>query len=193
MADFSSESIGGGPGASVASIGRRFAAAWVDLVLIPIFLGVIAGLLLLGAPEGIRNVILVLLNIGWMIFRDAVFSPGRRFDWRKIINIIAVVMCFIGFALAMVKLVPALVVVVPITIGAVSIAWLIFDKAGPGADLKLISLTGGKVTVGQAFIRNILLVIPYVLLAGFLIELIYVLTKGPRLADGWAKTRVVEG
>lgn len=136
MAEFSSGPMGG----AVASKGKRFAAGVIDLILVPIVLGVIAGLLLLNAPEGIRNVILILLNIGWLIFRDAVFSPGRK---------------MVG--------------------------------------TKLVSLSGDKVSLGQAFIRNILLIIPFVLVVGYLVEIIAVLTKGERVADGWAKTRVVEG
>ena len=140
MADFSSESItGGSSGPAVASKGKRFAAGVIDLILIPILLGVIAGLLLLNAPEGIRNVLLILLNIAWMIFRDAVFSPGRK---------------MVG--------------------------------------TKLVSLTGEKVSLGQAFIRNILLIIPFVLVIGYLVELVSLLAKGERVADGWAKTRVTE-
>ncbi len=140
MADFSSGSVTGGPGESgVASKGKRFAAGVVDLILIPIVLGVVAGLLLLKAPEGIRNVLLILLNIAWMIFRDAVFSPGRKMVGTKLVN-----------------------------------------------------LAGGKVSIGQAFIRNILLIIPFVLVIGYLVELIALLVKGERVADGWAKTRVVE-
>ena len=140
MADFSSESVTGGPGEpAVASKGKRFAAGAIDLILIPIILGVIAGLLLLNAPPGIRNVLLILLNIAWMIFRDAVFSPGRK---------------MVG--------------------------------------TKLISLSGEKVSLGQAFIRNILLIIPFVLVIGYIVELVALLMKGERVADGWAKTRVVE-
>ena len=141
MADFTSEeSIVGGPGqAGGAPKGRRFAAGVIDLILIPILLGIVVGLLLLNAPEGIRNVILILVNIAWMLFRDAVFSPGRR---------------MVG--------------------------------------TKVVSLVGDKVTLGQAFIRNILLIIPFVLVVGYVIEAVAVFTKGERLADRWAKTRVVE-
>ena len=135
MTEFS-EPMGGSTGG--ASKGKRFAAGVIDLILIPIFLGVIAGLLLLNAPEGIRNVILIVLNIAWMIFRDAVFSPGRK---------------MVG--------------------------------------VKLVSLTGGKPTVAQAFIRNILLIIPFVLVVGYIVEIVALLTKGARIADGWAKTQVV--
>lgn len=138
MSEFSSELSGAG-GPAAASKGKRIAAGVIDLILIPIFLGVVAGLLLLNAPEGIRNVILILLNIAWMIFRDAVFSPGRK---------------MVG--------------------------------------TKLVSLSGGKVTLAQAFIRNILLIIPFVLVIGYIVELVSLITKGGRVADTWAKTRVVE-
>ena len=140
MADFSSGSVTGGSSEStVASKGKRFAAGVIDLILIPIVLGVIAGLLLLRAPEGIRNVILIVLNIAWMIFRDAVFSPGRKMVGTKLVN-----------------------------------------------------LAGGKVSIGQAFIRNILLIIPFILVIGYIVELVALLVKGERVADSWAKTRVVE-
>ena len=136
MVDSMSGGFAGGP--AVAPKGRRFAAGLVDLVLIPIVLGVIIGLVLLSVPEGLRNVILVLVNIAWLIFRDLVYSPGR----------------------AMVG-------------------------------LKLVSLTGDKVSPAQAFIRNVLLLIPFVLVVGYIVELISLLVKGERIADGWAKTRVV--
>ena len=123
----------------LAQKGKRIAAAIIDLIIIPILLGIIVGVLLLAAPDGVRNTILILINIGWLIFRDAVFSPGRK---------------MVG--------------------------------------TKIISAEGdGKVSVGQAFIRNILLIIPFVLVIGYIVEIIFVLTKGERLADGWAKTRVV--
>lgn len=126
-------------GVAVAQKGKRIAAAIIDLIIIPILLGIIVGVLLLAAPDGVRNTLLILVNIAWMIFRDAVFSPGRK---------------MVG--------------------------------------TKIISLEGdGKVSVGQAFIRNILLIIPFVLVIGYIVEIIYILSKGERLADGWAKTRVV--
>jgi len=139
MTDFSAPLGGVGGGPAVASKGKRFAAGAIDLILVPIVLGVIAGLFLLAAPEGIRNAILIVLNIGWMIFRDAVFSPGRK---------------MVGTRLA--------------------------------------SLAGEKVTLTQAFIRNILLIVPFVLVVGYIIEIIALLAKGERVADHWAKTRVVE-
>ena len=122
-----------------ASKGKRFAAGLIDLVVIPIVLGVVIGLVLLAAPDMVRSIVLVLVNIIWLVFRDAVYSPGR----------------------AMVK-------------------------------LKVVSLTGEKVTWLQALIRNILLIIPFVLVVGYIVEIVMVLWKGNRLADSWAKTQIVE-
>ena len=122
-----------------ASKGKRFAAGLIDLVIIPIVLGIAIGLVLLAAPDMVRSIVLVVVNVIWLMFRDAVFSPGR----------------------AMVK-------------------------------VKIISLTGGKVTWLQALIRNILLIIPFVLVIGYILEVVMLIVKGHRLADNWAKTQVVE-
>jgi uncharacterized RDD family membrane protein YckC len=122
-----------------ASKGKRFAAGLIDLVVIPIVLGVVIGLVLLAAPDMVRSIVLVIVNIIWLVFRDAVFSPGR----------------------AMVK-------------------------------IKIVSLTGEKVTWLQALVRNILLIIPFVLVVGYIVEIVMLIVKGHRLADNWAKTQVVE-
>jgi len=122
-----------------ASKGKRFAAGLIDLVVIPIVLGIVIGLVLLAAPDTVRSIVLVLVNIIWLVFRDAVYSPGR----------------------AMIK-------------------------------VKLVSLTGVKVTWLQALIRNILLIIPFVLVVGYIVEIVMLIAKGHRLADNWAKTQVVE-
>lgn len=127
-----------GASATLAPKGRRIAAGVIDLVIIPIILGVIVGLFLLAVPDLIRSIVLVVVNIAWLIFRDAIYSPGR----------------------AMVG-------------------------------TKLISLSGDKVSIGQAVLRNILLIIPFVLVVGYIVEIVAVLAKGERVADGWAKTRVV--
>jgi len=134
------ESFSGGPslGPPAAPKGRRFASAVIDLFVIPIILGVLIGIALINAPETSRSIILVLVNIIWLLFRDTVFSPGRK---------------LVG--------------------------------------LKLVSLTGDRVTIGQAFIRNVLLLIPFVLLIGYFVETGALIAKGERVADGWAKTRVV--
>jgi uncharacterized RDD family membrane protein YckC len=75
--------------------------------------------------------------------------------------------------------------------GAISVIVLLLDRPAPNANLRLVSLTGDRVTIGQAFIRNILLVIPFVLVIGYIVEIVALLVKGERVADGWAKTRVV--
>jgi len=131
----------GGPqsgGLESAPKGKRFASALIDLLLIPVVLGVLAGVILLAVPEGLRNVILIVINIGWLIFRDTVFAPGRK---------------MVG--------------------------------------LRLVSADGGKATIGQAFIRNILILIPFILVAGYIVEISFIASKGHRVADHWAKTRVV--
>jgi uncharacterized RDD family membrane protein YckC len=125
-------------GGAAAPKGRRFAAGVIDLIIIPIVLGLVLGLVLLGVPNGIRSVILVVVNIAWLLFRDVMYSPGR----------------------AMVG-------------------------------LKIVSLTGEKVSIAQAFIRNVLLIIPFVLVVGYIVEIIALIAKGDRVADGWAKTKVV--
>ena len=127
----------GGPMGSEVPKGKRAISDLIDLLAVPILLGIVAGLILMAVPEGIRNVLLIIINIAWLIFRDVVFSPGRKI-----------------------------------------------------AGLKLVGLDGGKITVGQAFIRNILLMVPFVLVVGYIVEIIFVFTKGNRLADGWAKTHV---
>ena len=132
------ENFGGSFSGASAPKGRRFAAGVIDLIIIPIVLGLLLGLILLNVPEGIRSAILVLVNIAWLIVRDAVYSPGR----------------------AMVG-------------------------------LKLISLDGAKVTLVQSLLRNVLLIIPFVLVIGYIVEIVSLIVKGDRVADQWAKTRVV--
>ena len=132
------ENFGGSLSGASAPKGRRFAAGVIDLIIIPIVLGLILGLILLNVPEGIRSAILVIVNIAWLIVRDAVYSPGR----------------------AMVG-------------------------------LKLISLDGAKVTLVQSLLRNVLLIIPFVLVIGYIVEIVALIVKGDRVADQWAKTRVV--
>ena len=125
-------------GSDLAPKGKRVISALVDLLAVPILLGIVAGLILLAVPEGLRNILLIAINIAWLLFRDFVFSPGRKM-----------------------------------------------------AGLKLTTVDGSKVTIAQAFIRNILIMIPFVLVVGYIVEIIFVLSKGHRLGDVWAKTRVV--
>ena len=136
MEDAASEGAQGLP--ENAPKGRRFAAGVIDLIIIPIILGIVVGLFLLNVSDVLRSVILVLVNISWLICLDAVYSPGR----------------------AMVG-------------------------------TKIVSLSGSKVTVAQAFIRNILLIVPFILVIGYIVEIISLLVKGERVADAWAKTKIV--
>lgn len=126
-------------GPEAAPKGRRLASALIDLVIIPVLLGILAGLLLMAAPEPVRNGILIVINIAWMIFRDTVYSPGRKMVGLKIVS----------------------------------------------------TETGEKPTLGQAFLRNVLLIIPFVLLVGYPLEAVMVIWTGERLEDKWAKCRVV--
>ena len=50
-----------------ASKGKRFAAGLIDLVVIPIVLGIVIGLVLLSAPDMVRSIVLVLVNIAWLV------------------------------------------------------------------------------------------------------------------------------
>ncbi|OGW76920.1 MAG: hypothetical protein A3J52_00660 [Omnitrophica bacterium RIFCSPHIGHO2_02_FULL_49_9] len=83
-------SITGGPapqGPSVAPKGRRFASDIIDLLIIPIILGIAFGIMLLAVPEGIRNFSLIAVNILWLVFRDYVFSPGRKLVGLKLVSV----------------------------------------------------------------------------------------------------------
>ena len=126
-------------GLTPAHKGKRFASDLVDLVLIPVVLGVLIGVALMTASDTVRSIVLVLVNVIWLVFRDWIFSPGR----------------------AMVK-------------------------------IKLVSLSGAKVTLAQAIIRNLGIVVPFVLVVGYYLENGMVLAKGRRLLDHLAKTQVVE-
>ena len=130
--------VGGSSSGALASKGKRVASDIIDLLLVPIVIGFLVALVLFRIPELPRNIVLVVINVFWMLFRDMVFSPGRK---------------MVG--------------------------------------LKLVSLVGEKITITQALIRNVLLVVPFLLLVGYILETVMILTKGERLEDGWAKTRVV--
>lgn len=134
--------VGGPATPQAAPKGKRFLAAIVDLIVIPLILGFGAGLLLFAAPVLVRNVILIVVNIGWMTIKDLLgqgAAPGKMMAGLKVINV----------------------------------------------------ETGQKISVAQAIIRNILLIIPFVLVIGYIIEIIMLLAKGERLGDKWAKTKVV--
>lgn len=145
--DLRQEVMGGsGPqgAAKAAPRGRRWLAATsYDLVYVPFVIGFLAGLILFNAPDVLRIVLLVILNIAWVVAKDLNFSmlsPGKRMAGLKVVS------------------------------------------AG----------TGTAISLGQAFIRNILLIIPGVLFVGYFIEAGMLIFKGKRLGDIWAKTDVVE-
>jgi uncharacterized RDD family membrane protein YckC len=81
----------------------------------------------------------------------------------------------------------------------VNIAWTclrdVRGGVGPGkkmAGIKVITVSGGEPTLGQYIMRNILIWIPFLLLIGFIIEVIMIfILKKDRLGDQWAKTKVV--
>lgn len=77
------------------------------------------------------------------------------------------------------------------------VAWVIFRDTvfSPGRALmhiELISQTGKEVTVEQAFKRNLLIIIPFIGIIGYLIEIISLTMTGERVMDSWAKTTVVD-
>ena len=111
-----------------AGKGKRFAAGIIDLVVVPIFLGVVIELALFMASDAVRNIVLIFINVAWLIFRDAVWAPGR----------------------AMIK-------------------------------TRVISLLGGKVTLLQSFVRNIFLIVPFVLSTGYVCEIARLLISGSLL------------
>ena len=69
---------GGSQSSDSPQKGKRFLSDLIDLFGVPILLGVIVGFILIVVPdETVRNIILIVVNIGWLIFRDVVFSLGR--------------------------------------------------------------------------------------------------------------------
>ncbi len=164
----------GNAGGEPASLSIRFAASLVDLVICPIFIGIIAGFALLAVPEQIRNIILIAINIVWLIFRDAVFSPGRNFLWRRIINIIYLILSivlsmFILFAnnqSAISKTSASIYALLSISVGI-----CVFIFGWKKMNLKLISLRGEKIGFHQAVIRNLFLIVPFILITGYICEI----------------------
>lgn len=87
--EMQTEVVGGdSQGLQDARRGKRFAAAVIDLFLVPLFLGIIFGLVLIAVPPMARNIILVLVNIGWMAIRDSFngAGPGKRMVGIKVVK-----------------------------------------------------------------------------------------------------------
>jgi len=124
--------------------------------------------------------------------------PKMKRLWADLIDLVGVPI-ILGFSFGFLLLVlQAPDQVNTIVLIVVNVGWLIIrDKQfSPGRNfmgLKLIATDGRTgISYGQAFIRNILLVFPGVLLLGYPIELIAVFfVKGDRIMDGLAKTKVV--
>ena len=95
MVDDIRQGIVGGEGAagesqSPAPRGLRWLAATsYDLVYIPFVIGFLAGLVLFNAPDWLRIVILIFLNIAWVVGKDlnnSMLSPGKRMAGIKVVS-----------------------------------------------------------------------------------------------------------
>jgi len=153
-----------------AAKSTRFFAGAIDLIFFPLLLGVIFGIAFaaLRVPPNIRPFLLMGTNIGWLFFRDLIFSPGRHYTWRKISSVIWIIICIGGLILGIqgqpiIAVAAIIAVIFPVLI-------LIFDKAGPGQDLKLTSVTGVPVSFVQVLIRNLSIMIPFALATGYFCE-----------------------
>lgn len=151
---------------------QRFGVATTDLITVPIVLGILMGIILMAAPEIVRSLTLMVVNVLWLVIRDTVFSVGRPYPTvRRVVNITTLVLSGALFLIVLVQLsqnpVLAGVVVVLIAYWAIAIPSVILDKGG---SIKLISLTGGAPNWIQAIIRNIFLAIPFILVPGYLCE-----------------------
>ncbi len=178
-------------GGEKPKLSTRLAAAWADLTVIPLLLGIVFGAVFAWMPEAPRGVLMMLMNISWLGFRDFYFAPGRNQKIRLIVNITGIVVGVLGLLFPVMLSNPA---AAPLSVmgGFLligSIAFVIVDNKKD--NFKLISLTGDKVTLMQALVRNLLLFVPFVIILGYPLELIMVITRGDRLADAWSKTKVV--
>lgn len=126
---------------SLADKGNRIAAAAIDLLVIPIIVGVVLGIMFvfLKPDQSIQVALMLGFNVAWLIIRDMGFAPGR------------------------------------IMIG-----------------IRLVKTDGTRVGFGTAIGRNIHLMLPFVLIIGFLVEFISLMATGQRVADRWAHTKVVK-
>lgn len=132
---------------------KRLLSAFIDMVALPVVIGVVSGLLLLTAnlDPVTRDKVLNVINFFYylIVSRDFVYSPGRHLCGLELVDSKTKVrICFYrgNFILN---------------------AW-------------------------KSFLRNILLVVPFVLVLGYLVEIISVIWKGHRIADKWAGVAVVE-
>ena len=147
-------------GAPPASRRMRFAADFIDLLIIPAILGGVFGLLLLAASDLIRDSLLTLVYVAWILCRDLYFSPGRWMVGLKLISV--------G--------------------GEAEISFFGLFKIFSFKTAE----SGSKPSILQIFWRNVW-VYPYVLVVGYLIEIVGLSIKKERFMDLAARTRVVVG
>ena len=72
--------IVGGTATSEVSWGKRLLASIFDLFILPVVIGIVFGLIVANAPDPVKITVLVIvgiLNLIWLLIRDAVWSPGR--------------------------------------------------------------------------------------------------------------------
>lgn len=141
-----------------AKKGLRFAADIIDLLIIPAVLGGIFGLVLIAAPDLLRDLILTVVYVGWIFFRDLYFSPGRRMvSWvRQIFS-------------------------------SDKRAFKLVSIGGNFGSIKYKTAPASlKPNFLQIFIRN-LLIYPYILVLGYLTEFTFIFfVTGPRRkVYGW--------
>ena len=129
---------------------KRVVAAIIDMVVLPLVAGVIAGVALLNVDEMTRHNILRLLSpFRYLIFaRDFIYSPGRRMCGLELVDV----------------------------------------KTG----VRVCFYRGNFfVNLWKSIVRNMPLMIPFVLVIAYIVEAVMVMSKGHRLADKWAGVEVV--
>ncbi|MBI4431176.1 MAG: hypothetical protein HY587_05645 [Candidatus Omnitrophica bacterium] len=143
-----------------ASKRMRFAADFIDLLIIPAVLGGVFGVLLLTASDLVRDIVLTVIYVGWVFVRDLYFSPGRWMVGLKLISL--------GH---------------DAEISLFGFVKLFTFKTAPANE---------KPSLPQVFWRNFW-IYPYILVVGYIVELVGLFVKSERFMDLAAKTRVVQG
>jgi len=130
---------------------KRLLAAFIDLAILPLLIGLGVGIFLSNVDESTRTKTLsavgVLLSY-IVFFRDFIYSPGRHIFGLDLVNSKTKVrVCFYRGNI-------------------------------------LLNLL-------KAFLRNVLFVIPLVLVIAYIVETFMVFKKGHRLTDRWLGTEVI--
>jgi len=162
-------------------------------VVVPIVLGIVIGLALLSAPELARSLLLIAVNALWLVFRDAVWSPGRAMIKTKVISLTGAKVTWLQalirntFLIVPFALVPGYICEIARLLLNTSLLWrrIVYGICVVGALAVLpAAITGGALSI----IGTVLALATAVL---FLISDKEAIASG-RLADLWAKTQVVE-